>query len=95
MKLILTTINYSLTIRKYVFSDHNQAQKREKEGNRKFSHHQQVLLTNYVNGYHHPMYFRRLLIFLQSSSLFCKKLVHKFNASTAAAKEAGCYFCTK
>jgi len=28
--------------------------------------------------------------------LFCKKLVHKFNASTAAAaKEAGCYFRTK
>jgi hypothetical protein len=35
------------------------------------------------------MYFKTLLIFLQSSSLFCKKLVHKFNASAAAAaKEA-------
>lgn len=74
--------------KKDVLSDHNQAQKREKEGDRKFSHHQQVLPQNHVNSYHHPMYFKRLLIFLQSSSSFCKKLVYKFNASAAAAKEA-------
>jgi hypothetical protein len=73
---------------KDLLSDHNQAQKREKAEDCRFSHHQQILPQNYVNSYHHPTYFKRLFIFLQSSSLFCKKLVHKFNASAAAAKEA-------
>jgi hypothetical protein len=46
MQLLLTATNDSLNQKDVLLSDHNQAQKREKKGDCRFSHHQQVLPQN-------------------------------------------------